>query len=313
MGLGLGIDAGGTATRWRLAEPGGGCVAQGTVEPLTGHIFSTAAEDRARAIVAAMAQAIGKTLKPTGIVAGITGLTRETPAEATMRGILAESFQLSRDKVFVAEDMWIAYLSYFALGEGILVYSGTGSIGYYLSEAKDVIRVGGRGNLIDDGGSGFWIAREALKTILRAEDESPGSGWTTMLGRCLSEALGGTDWNIMRSFVYGGDRGKIGSLARAVGEAAAHGDRTALGILQEAGEELARLANCLIARLGPRPVALVGGSSRLHGIVAEAFQRKLAAPVEFIASDLDAALTAARLAATLGRGVRKPLRGLNAT
>ncbi|WP_414473028.1 N-acetylglucosamine kinase [Microvirga sp. M2] len=301
MALGLGIDAGGTATRWRLVDDEGRCVARGNAEPLTGHLFSAAAEERARQIILDMAQAVLREGKPLGIVAGITGLTRDTPSEAKMRALFAEIFELAPDKVFVAEDMWIAYLSYFALGEGILVYSGTGSIGYYLSDAKEVIRVGGRGNLIDDGGSGFWIAREALKTILRKEEESPGEGWATTLGRHLEKALGGTDWNVVRSFVYGGDRGKIGSLARAVSEAARADDQTALRILQEAGEELARLANSLTKRIGPRPVALAGGSSRLHPIVAEAFRRDLVAPVEFITTDLDAGLTAARLAATLNR------------
>ncbi len=277
MALGLGIDAGGTATRWRVAE------------------------ERARQIILDMAQTVMRTGKPLGIVAGITGLTRDTPAEATMRAIFADVFELPQDRIFVAEDMWIAYLSYFALGEGILVYSGTGSIGYYLSENKDVIRVGGRGNLIDDGGSGFWIAREALKAVLRKEEESPGEGWASPLGTCLEKALGGTDWNIVRSFVYGGDRGKIGSLARAVGDAARANDETATRILREAGEELARLANALTKRVGPRPVALAGGSSRLHPIVAEAFRKGLRIPVEFIATDVDAALTGARLAASLNQ------------
>jgi len=301
MALGLGIDAGGTATRWRLADDQGDCIAKGNADPLTGHLFSAAAEERARQIILDMAQAILRHGKPLGIVAGITGLTRDTPSEAKMRALFAEIFELPPDKVFVAEDMWIAYLSYFALGEGILVYSGTGSIGYYLSETKEVIRVGGRGNLIDDGGSGFWIAREALKTILRKEEESPGQGWATPLGQCLERALGGTDWNVVRSYVYGGDRGKIGLLARAVGEAARADDQTALRILREAGEELARLANSLTKRVGPRPVALAGGSSRLHPIVAEAFRHDLIAPVEFITTDLDAGLTAARLAATLNK------------
>ncbi|MCG7393504.1 hypothetical protein MHY87_11360 [Microvirga sp. ACRRW] len=301
MALGLGIDAGGTATRWRLADEQGRCIAQGNAEPLTGHLFSTAAEERARQIILDMAQEIMRQGKPLGIIAGITGLTRDTPSEVKMRSLFAEIFELPQDKVFVAEDMWIAYLSYFALGEGILVYSGTGSIGYYLSETKDVIRVGGRGNLIDDGGSGFWIAREALKTVLRKEEESPGEGWATPLGRSLEKALGGTDWNLVRSYVYGGDRGKIGSLARAVGEAAQADDKTALRILREAGEELARLANSLTKRIGPRPVALAGGSSRLHPIVAEAFRHDLIVPVEFVTTDIDAALTAARLAATLNK------------
>lgn len=296
MTLGLGIDAGGTATRWRLVEEDGKCVAQGSVDPLTGHLFSAAAEDRARQIVDAMAKAVLHSGQPVGIVAGITGLTRDTPAEATMRALLGTAFNLAPAKVFVAEDMWIAYLSYFALGEGILIYSGTGSIGYYLSPDKEVIRVGGRGNLIDDGGSGFWIAREALKAILRTEEETPGEGWSTTLGTCMAGALGGTDWNVVRAFVYGGDRGKIGELARVVGDAAERGDTIAEGILRAAGTELARLANALFKRLAPRPVALVGGAFRIHPMIGDAFRRDLLAPVDVINSDVDAALTAGRLA-----------------
>ena len=95
---------------------------KGSVDPLTGHLFSVAAEDRARQIVSDIAKAVlpcGPARS--GIVAGITGLTRDTPAEATMRALLADRLRSCRPtKVFVAEDMWIAYLSYFALGEGIL-------------------------------------------------------------------------------------------------------------------------------------------------------------------------------------------------
>jgi glucosamine kinase len=300
MSLGLGIDAGGTATRWRLAKSGGAPVAEGTVAPLSGHIFSPAAEARAKEIVGEIARAVKPTGRPAGIVAGITGLSREAPAVNLMRSLFADAFRVSPERVFVAEDMWIAYLSYFALGEGILIYSGTGSIGYYLTESKTVIRVGGLGNLIDDGGSGFWIAREALKAVLRTEEEKPGEGWRTPLGTALSQAIGGTAWNDVRTFVYGGDRGKIGALARAVPQAANAGDPIALRILEDAGRELARLANSLLKRLGKRPVALVGGSARLHPAIARRFRAELPSDVEVITSDVDAALTAARLAATLG-------------
>jgi N-acetylglucosamine kinase-like BadF-type ATPase len=299
MELGLGIDAGGTATRWRLAEPTGQSVAHGTADPLSGHIFSKAAEDNAKRVIAEIARNVVKSGRPFGIVAGITGLSREAPAVGIMRSIFSNVFRVPEERVFVAEDMWIAYLSYFALGEGILIYSGTGSIGYYLTEEKDVIRVGGLGNLIDDGGSGFWVAREALKTVLRTEEERPGAGWTTRLGKTLATAMGGSAWNDVRTFVYGGDRGKIGALARAVADAANTGDPTALRILEEAGRELARLANSLMKRIGPRPVALVGGTARLHPVLAGAFRREIPEGVELITADVDAALTAAHLAATL--------------
>src|SRR4051794_5606957 len=162
--LGLGIDAGGTATRWRLAQPTGQSVAEGTADPLSGHIFSKAAEDNAKRVIGEIARAVTRTGRPLGIVAGITGLSREAPAVGIMRSILANVFRVPEERVFVAEDMWIAYLSYFALGEGILIYSGTGSIGYYLTEAKDVIRVGGLRKLLAARGSGVWVSREALKT-----------------------------------------------------------------------------------------------------------------------------------------------------
>jgi glucosamine kinase len=299
MNLGLGIDAGGTATRWRLAKPGGESVAEGMAAPLSGHIFSPAAEARAKEIVGDIAKAVKRSGRPAGIVAGITGLSREAPAVNLMRSLFADAFRVSPERIFVAEDMWIAYLSYFALGEGILIYSGTGSIGYYLTPAKDVIRVGGLGNLIDDGGSGFWIAREALKAVLRTEEENPGAGWRTPLGMALAKAIGGTSWNDVRTFVYGGDRGKIGALAQAVAQAAGTGDATALRILDNAGRELARLAGCLIRRVGKRPVALVGGSARLHPVVAQAFRAGVPGDVDVITSDVDAAMTAAHIAATL--------------
>ena len=204
MGLGLGIDAGGTATRWRLADANGSLRRARHGRSADRPSLLRRRRGARPAVSSRAWPGVVKTGRPLGIIAGITGLIRDTPAEGTMRAIFANVSKFPRTRVFVAEDMWIAYLSYFALGEGILVYSGTGSIGYYLSEAKDVIRVGGRGNLIDDGGSGFWIAREALKTVLRTEEESPGEGWTTTLGKTLAAALGGTDWNIVRSFVYGG-------------------------------------------------------------------------------------------------------------
>jgi len=297
VSLGLGIDAGGTATRWAIADADGHRQAAGLAASLSGHIFSRAAEARAREIVGEIAGAVGPA-RPDGVVAVVTGLTREAPAVALIRSMLSRVLGLPEERVHVAEDMWIAYLSYFAPGAGILVYGGTGSIGYYLSEDKDTIRVGGRGNLIDDGGSAFWIARHALRHVLRAEEESPGSGWTTPLGAALARAVGGTGWNEVRTFVYGGDHGRIGLLARAVAEAA-DADPPALATLSAAGRELARLGITLLRRVGARPVALTGRAARLHLAILEAFDEEVRPPAPVIATEVDPALTAARLAASL--------------
>ena len=131
MGLGLGIDAGGTATRWRLAERTAMRRA-GSVDPLTGHLFSAAAEERASRSCRHGSEPSLKTGRPHGHCRRNHGPHPRHAGRGDHAGPAGKPFEISSDKVFVAEDMWIAYLSYFALGEGILVYSGTGSIGYYL-------------------------------------------------------------------------------------------------------------------------------------------------------------------------------------
>ena len=94
--LGLGVDAGGTATRWRLAAGGGAPVAGGAVEPLSGHIYSPEAEARARAIVAALAEAATAHGRPAAIVAGVTGLAPDAPAVALLRGLFAAGLRAPR-------------------------------------------------------------------------------------------------------------------------------------------------------------------------------------------------------------------------
>src|SRR4029450_12086897 len=106
------------------------------------------------------------------------------------------------------------------------------------------------------------IAREALKLVMRTEEERPGEGWRTPLGAAIASAVGGATWNDVRTFVYGGDRGKIGTLARVVARAAETGDEDAARILSQAGRELARLANSPIARPRTKTGATGAGGAR---------------------------------------------------
>src|SRR3712207_9355254 len=105
--LGLGIDAGGTATRWRLADPNGDSVAEGSAEPLSGHIFSKAAENRARRIIEGIARSVERAGRPAGIVAGITGLTRGAPADALVRRLFAGALQGSPGRALLPPGMWV--------------------------------------------------------------------------------------------------------------------------------------------------------------------------------------------------------------
>lgn len=291
-GLGLGIDAGGTQTRWALARADGSIAAEGQVAGLSA--LQMASESGREAVHATFAELARQALahgRPARVLAGLTGLGGEG---AQVIDWLAHLLDVPAPSVSVCSDMEIAYLDSFAPGEGYLVYAGTGSIGAYIDPDGTFHRAGGRGVMLDDGGGGFWIAREALRHIWRNEDETPGAWRESRLARAVFDHIGGTDWDLSRQFIYGQQRGAIGKLALAV--AAAADDPVAGRILRDAGVELARLANALVSRFGPRPVVLSGRAAELHPSIFESMRAAVPAPVPLSQSGTRAHHAAARIA-----------------
>lgn len=270
--LGLGIDAGGTQTRWALATGDGTIVADGAVEGLSAlQMGSDAGRAAVHATFATLCKQVLAVGQPRAVVAGLTGFGGDDVVLAQM---LSALLALDAGDVSIGNDIDIAYRDSFEPGEGYLVYAGTGSIAAWIDADGGFHRAGGRGVLLDDGGGGYWIAREALRHIWRREDEAPGSWQASPMAGAVFAQLGGSDWSLSRAFMYGQDRGAIGRLALAVA-ASADADPLALDILQRAGQELARLALALTARYGPRPVVLAGRAAQLHPAIAAAMRAAL--------------------------------------
>ena len=292
----LGLDGGGSATRWAICDAAGAELARGELQPVTGHLFRPDALAAFSAFAAALRTATaGHRLA--AVVAGITGLTGDAPEAARAAAILADALGVPVGRVRVEDDLWIGYHAVLRPGEGHAVYAGTGSVGLHLRADGGILRVGGRGMLIDDAGSAFWIGREGLNLLYRRIDagEPPGG-----LGAALFAAIGGADWNAVRAHVYGGTgpadgRAAVAMLARAVARAAGGGDAGALDILHRAGVELARLALALTARAGVLPVAVLGRAATLHPAILTGL-RAAAPGLEIRQPAADAALAAARLA-----------------
>lgn len=294
--LGLGIDAGGTQTRWALASTDGAIVAEGAVEGLSALQMSS---DTGRAALystfSSLCQAVLAIGQPSQVLAGLTGFGGDG---AALTASLAELLALDVSRVSLGNDIEIAYRDSFEPGEGYLVYAGTGSIAAWIDRDGVFHRAGGRGVLLDDGGGGYWIARAALRQIWRREDESPGSWQHSPMAKAVFAHLGGSDWSVSRNFMYGQDRGTIGRLALAVA-ATADTDPLALDILQGAGQELARLALALTNRYGPRPVVLAGRAAQLHPAIFAAMQAALPASLALQQKVAQPHVAAARMAASL--------------
>ncbi len=278
---GLGLDGGGTQTRWALADATGQVRAEGHVGGVSGLML---ADDAGRATLqqtlAALAldvsrsgQASGHAGRPVRLVAGLTGFA-SADADA-LQQLLAAPFGLPAAAVRLMSDIELACQAAFAPGQGAVVYAGTGSIAAHIDSRGELHRAGGRGAVIDDAGGGHWIARQALCRVWRAEDAEPGAGHRSALGRQLFAAVGGSDWAATRAKVYGASRGEVGTLALAVAAAAHEGDVEALALLRQAGLELARLAHCLHQRFGALPLALAGRVFDLHPVIEASLRAAL--------------------------------------
>lgn len=291
--LGLGIDAGGTRTRWALANADGAIVVQGEVAGLSALQMSSASgRDTVHANFSALAAAVLATGQPQRVHAGLTGFGGD--GEQLQRW-LAELLGVAPDAVTLCNDIEIAYFDSFRPGQGYLVYAGTGSIGAFIDAEGQFHRAGGRGVTLDDGGGGFWIAREALRHIWRGEDEQPGRWKKSPMAHAVFAHIGGDDWSLSRQFIYGQERGAVGKLALAVA-ATADADPVAASILAEAGRELARLALALTARLGQRPVVLAGRAAQLHPTIHAAMRAVLPDAISLTQSVGQAHHAAARIA-----------------
>ena len=303
--FGLGLDVGGTSTRWALARADGSVLAEGQASGFSGQqmasgsgrerVVQTLSEVAAQ--VAAQVATHGASLS--ALWAGVTG--HDDQSGPGLRRLMARVFGLPEAAVTVGNDVEIAARLLFAPGAGHLVVAGTGSIGVHIDAQGQVHRVGGRGGMLGDEGSGYWIARQALAQVWRMEDDEPGAGVSTPLAQRLFAAIGGSGWDATRLFVHRSARGEFGRLALAVAAAAAT-DPAARLLLEDAGRELARLANLLLARHGHLPVRLAGRAVQLHPSIRQGFAAALRPGASFEVLSLQTHRDAARRAARAHTG-----------
>lgn len=279
--VGLGLDGGGSSSRWLLLS-GSKVLAEGRTGPLTGHLYSGPEQRGQLGRLQRVLEKVGNVHAPGAVVAGVAGLHPGTPAYDSFAKVITDTLKLKPQRVLLGDDMRIAYASAFEPGAGVLVYAGTGSFAYHETASGAVVRAGGYGYLIDDAGSGYWIGHEGLKGLFRQIDAA-GRPSDTPLVEALYSRLGSCNWPEIMPLVYGGGRSFVASLAPAVAEAEQAGDRVARAILERAGTELARLARDVLARLErPLPVAFAGGVTRLSPVVRASLEHHLGAPVRLV-------------------------------
>ena len=290
MSVWLGVDMGGTATRWVARTARGEIIARGEVAGATA-LPDSASRAQFHAVLSQIS--VTAPSDKSAITMGLTGAGL-VPTPDTIE-ICAQAFGIAENRLTILNDMVLAWHTAYPEGGGYLVAAGTGSVGLSIDRAGEILLVGGRGTLIDDAGSGAWIGLQALNALWRLIDLHGAPKGAEKLAQHVFDIIGGSDWEDTRHWVYAGDRGKIAKLAPAVAAAAVDGDPVALDLMRNAGTELARLASALIARRGAALVGLTGGVFNLHPDVLAAMHEALP-DVSLTRITLDAAAHAATMA-----------------
>jgi len=260
-GWAIGVDGGGTRTRYLLVDAEGREVGR-LMGP--GTLLAPGGEEevagRLSAGISRLAETHGARLPIDSVCAGLAGAAGHPEAARRVAGALLRE-GVARGAVLLS-DAQVAFADAFGAGAGLLLIAGTGSVavGWRGGEgAPRLERVGGWGALLGDEGSGYWIGLQGIQRAILGRE---GRGSPTALTERLLSRIGA--WTPPEIFAWADGAGKEGFAALAPDVLALGAtDGVAGGIRAGAVTALLAHVEALAEALFPEPprppVALVGG------------------------------------------------------
>jgi N-acetylglucosamine kinase-like BadF-type ATPase len=252
----LGVDGGGTKTRFALMDGARNLIAEAT---LGGSYHPAIGVDGVRSVLErGVADVLARAGQdPSQIAFAFFGLpahgedSKLTPVLDSLPASI-----LGHARYAVGNDMVCGWAGSLACEDGINIVAGTGSIGYG-QRSGIAARAGGWGEAFSDEGSAYWIAIQGLNAYSRMSDGRLPKG---PLHALVNEALRIDNDLDLCAHVYGANarsRAELAQLSQLVTRAAELGDDAARQILERAGQELAAIAGALRHKLGFEPLETV--------------------------------------------------------
>jgi len=305
----LGVDGGGTKTRFLLLDETGTVLAAHTEGPAY-HV-----EIGAEALRSMLGQGIKTTLRQGGVAAShLTFAFLGLPAYGEDRAAMplldaAPSSALPAARYRVGNDMVCGWAGALAGEDGINVVAGTGSIAYGEYQGRSA-RAGGWGELFSDEGSAYWLAREGLRLFSRMSDGRTPRG---ALYELVRQQFGLQNDLDLCGALYGksaAQRSQFAQLSKLVTEAASAGDVQAAALFERAAHELAEIVDAVrdqlqVPQATELAVSYSGGLFQLGDLLLTPLQAALTGtPRKYrflgarLPPDAGAALQAAKLSGT---------------
>lgn len=263
----LGVDVGGTRSKWAVAIDGA-IQQSGQAAPLRKHLFLEAETHSFESVCREIKLSVPKLHK---VTMGITGVLRNTEQQLTATRVISDVWGIPSTDVTIMSDIELSYASQFQGRDGILISAGTGSIAAFRDKSGEITFIGGKGYLIGDEGSGYWIGAEGIRRSIRFFEEND---CDEALGNSLKRFYGIVDWREILPIVYSAEgRSQIARAAQTVSAAATEGSQLAIGIVKKAVADLARLYEIARRASSADELRVVGGvlseASPLRKMLAE--------------------------------------------
>lgn len=275
----LGVDGGGTKTRFALIDGEGRVLAQAqhgtTYHPQVG--FEAVRE----ILTAGVRQVLQEAGLPGATIRyaffGLPAYGEDRHATSLLQ-VIPRSV-LGHDRYACDNDMVCGWAGSLACSDGINIIAGTGSMGYGQRQGS-AARAGGWGEAFSDEGSAYWIAAQGLNTYSRMSDGRLPKG---ALHAVFNEELALEQDLDICARVYGEQaysRGDFAKLSLLVAKAARRGDAAAERIYAQAGNELAQIADALRRSLGFAddeivPLSYSGGAFSAGDLLLNPFKESL--------------------------------------
>lgn len=276
----LGIDGGGTKTKFTLCGADGTILAE-NIQP-TSHYLQGGLEHVTQVLLSGLtAVCAAGGIAREDILHAFVGCPGFGDTKSATPGILS-AVKKAMDGIphSVGNDCESSLAGALAGACGISLIAGTGSIGCGRNAAGTVLRCGGWHHAIgSDEGSGYWISFQLLKEFTRQSD---GRDEKTPLYDAVMQALDiTTPGDVITRVVdeWGMDRTRVASLSRMISDLYDRGDPHAVQILAEAARELSEIAEALYRQLGftgQIPVSYTGGVFSLGERLLAPLRRQLA-------------------------------------
>jgi N-acetylglucosamine kinase-like BadF-type ATPase len=258
----LGIDGGGTNCRAALLTDQGKTMGEGFAEAAN-HIrvgLETAIRHIEQSVSRACRQAA---IEPAQISAACIGLAGVSHPDHHRQMLTALKAGLPIDEITLETDARVALAGATGNKAGVVIIAGTGSIACGINSRGRFARAGGWGPAMGDEGSGSYIGRRALESILMSYDYR---GEPTSMMEPILRHFGVSSPPELPPVIYDDpDKAtrEIAQLSKIAVKAAERGDKVAQEILKDAAKELAVAAIAVVEQLRMEQdefqVAYVGG------------------------------------------------------